>query len=30
MDSQEQVTRHRYHTRSQVRRMAEENDARIE
>ena len=30
MDSQEQVTRHRYRTRSQTRRMTEERDARIE
>ena len=29
-DSQEQVIRNRYHTRSQARRMAEENDAWIE
>ena len=30
MDSQEQVIRHRYHTRSQTRRIAEKNDAWIE
>ena len=30
MDSQEQAIRHRYRTRFQARRMAEENDARIE
>ena len=30
MDSQEQVIRHRYRTRSQIRRMTEESDARIE
>ena len=30
MDSQEQVIRHRYRTRSQTRRMTEESDARIE
>ena len=29
-DSQDQVTRHRYRTRSQVRKMAEETDARFE
>ena len=29
-DSQDQVIRHRYRTRSQVRKMAEETDARIE
>ena len=29
-DFQEQVTHHRYRTRSQVQRMAEKNDARIE
>ena len=30
MDSQEQVTRHRYRTRSQTRRMTKESDSRIE
>ena len=30
MDSQEQMTHHRYHTQSQAQRMVEENDARIE
>ena len=30
MDSQEQVIRHRYHTRSQARKMAEETNAQIE
>ena len=29
-DSQEQVIRHRYRTRSQTRRMIEESDARFE
>ena len=29
-DSQDQVIRHRYRTRSQARKMAEETDARIE
>ena len=29
-NSQEQVTRPRYHTQSQAQKMAEENDARIE